>query len=280
MGGMARVFLATLRGAGGFEKKLVVKQIRAELATDDAFVRRFVAEAKTTVELSHPNIVPVYELGVKQGVYYLAMELCAGVTLAELIQKAGKLTPEEGAYVGIEICRALDYAHRKARIIHRDVTLRNAIIDEEGAVRIIDFGIAAPAFAGAKEVFGSPGHMPPEQIAGGEVGPPTDVFAVAALLYEAWTKIAPFLRATPEEPAHDGSTRRMNGGEGSWSTGRGQAAQSAKPKSARGGRYAGVAAAGAVLVAAIAGSRAFRSTEGPVGSATSAATMTTPTTPP
>jgi serine/threonine-protein kinase len=199
MGGMARVFLATLRGAGGFEKKLVVKQIRAELATDEAFVKRFVAEAKTTVELSHPNIVPVYELGVEQGVYYLAMELCAGVTLAELIQKTGKLTPEEGAYVGIEICRALDYAHRKARIIHRDVTLRNAIIDEEGAVRIIDFGIAAPAFSGAKEVFGSPGHMPPEQIAGGEVGPPTDVFAVAALLYETWTKVAPFRRATPEE---------------------------------------------------------------------------------
>src|SRR6187397_26487 len=103
-GGMAVIYLATLRGAGGFEKKLVVKQIRAELATDEAFVRRFVAEAKTTVELSHPNIVPVYELGVEQGVYFLAMELCDGVTLAELVQKTGKLSPEEGAYVGIEIC--------------------------------------------------------------------------------------------------------------------------------------------------------------------------------
>jgi len=197
-GGMARVFLATLRGAGGFEKKLVVKQIRAELATDEAFVRRFVAEAKTTVELSHPNIVPVYELGVEQGVYYLAMELCDGVTLAELLQKTGKLAPEEGAYVGIEICRALDYAHRKARIIHRDVTPRNIIIDEEGAIRLIDFGIALPAYAGAKEVFGSPGHMPPEQLRGGELGPPTDVFAVAALLYEAWSKTAPFRRASRE----------------------------------------------------------------------------------
>ena len=96
MGGMARVFLATLRGAGGFEKKLVVKQIRAELATDDAFVKRFVAEAKTTVELSHPNIVPVYELGVEQGVYYLAMELCDGVTLAELIQKTGQAHARRG----------------------------------------------------------------------------------------------------------------------------------------------------------------------------------------
>ncbi len=198
VGAMARVFLATLRGAGGFEKKLVVKQIRAELATDEAFVGRFVAEAKTTVELSHPNIVPVYELGVEQGVYFLAMELCDGVTLAELVQKTGRLTPKEGAYVGIEICRALDYAHRKARIIHRDVTPRNILVDEEGAIRLIDFGIAAPAFAGAKEVFGSPGHMPLEQLAGGPLGPPTDVFAVAALLYEAWSTVAPFRRDTPE----------------------------------------------------------------------------------
>ncbi|HEY3594671.1 MAG TPA: serine/threonine-protein kinase, partial [Polyangiaceae bacterium] len=198
VGGMARVFLATLRGAGGFEKKLVLKQIRTELATDEAFVRRFVEEAKTTVELSHPNIVPVYELGAEQGVYYLAMELCDGVTLAELLAETGRLGPAEGAYVGIEICRALDYAHRKARIIHRDVTPRNVLIDEEGAVRLIDFGIAAPAFAGAREVFGSPGHMPPEQLAGQELGPATDVFAVATLLYEAWSNDAPFRRESPE----------------------------------------------------------------------------------
>src|SRR3954465_14454395 len=185
-GGMARVFLATLRGAVGFGKPLVVKQIRPELAVDEAFVRRFVEEAKTAVELSHPNIVPVYELGVEQGVYYLAMELCDGVTLAELLAHEGRLSPDEGAHVGVEICRALDYAHRKAKVIHRDVTPRNVIVDEEGAIRVIDFGIAARAHSGQREVFGSPGHMPPEQLNGGELGPATDVFAVAALLYEAW----------------------------------------------------------------------------------------------
>src|SRR6478609_8233724 len=148
---MARVFLATLRGAGGFEKKLVVKQIRAELATDDAFVKRFVAEAKTTVELSHPNIVPVYELGVEHGVYYIAMELAPGVTLAEMVKVVGALSPEEGAYLGVEVCRALDYAHRRAGVVHRDVTPRNVLIDDEGGVRLIDFGIAAPAEAGLAE---------------------------------------------------------------------------------------------------------------------------------
>src|SRR5262245_47804610 len=149
---MARVFLATLRGAGGFEKKLVVKQIRAELASDDAFVRRFVDEAKTTVELSHPNIVPVYELGVEQGVYFLALELCEGVTLAELV-RAGRLAPSEGAYVGVEIARALDYAHRRRGVVHRDLTPRNVLVDDEGHVRVIDFGIAGRAHVGEKEVF-------------------------------------------------------------------------------------------------------------------------------
>ncbi|HTQ07709.1 MAG TPA: serine/threonine-protein kinase [Polyangiaceae bacterium] len=202
-GGMARVFLATLRGAVGFEKRLVVKQIRAELAVDEAFVRRFVDEAKTAVELSHPNIVPVYELGVEQGVYYIAMEHCSGVTLSEVLARTGPLDPEEGAQVGAEVCRALEYAHRRAGIVHRDVTPRNVLLDDEGGVRLIDFGIAAPVEApgGRREVFGSPGHMPPEQLRGDALGPEADVFAVGALLIEAWTNKPPFRRATSQESA-------------------------------------------------------------------------------
>ncbi|HEX7669738.1 MAG TPA: protein kinase [Polyangiaceae bacterium] len=201
-GGMAVVYLATLRGAGGFEKRLVVKQIRAELASDAAFVERFVTEAKTTVGLSHPNIVPVYELGVEQGVYFIAMELAQGVTLSELLKTGGRLSPEEGAYLGVEMSRALDYAHRKAGIVHRDVTPRNVLIDEEGAVRLIDFGIAAPVSGDGKareRVYGSPGHMPLEQLRGGRLTPATDVFAVGALLIEAWTNEPPFRRATKAE---------------------------------------------------------------------------------
>ena len=206
-GGMARVVLATLRGAGGFEKKLVVKQIRDELAFDQQFVRRFVEEAKTTVALSHPNIVPVYELGVEQGTYFLAMELVEGVSVAELLREREDdgarrvLTPEEGAYLGVEVCRALDYAHRRMKVVHRDITPRNVMIDEEGQIKLIDFGIAAPALVAGHEILGSPGHMAPEQVDGGELGPPTDIFAVAVLLMEAWTGSAPFRRATPEECA-------------------------------------------------------------------------------
>jgi len=210
-GGMARVLLATLRGAGGFEKRLVVKQIRDELAMDEDFVRRFVEEAKTTVALSHPNIVPVYELGVERGTYFLAMELVEGVSVSELLRednKKRKLTPEEGAFVGVAICRALDYAHRRMQVVHRDITPRNVMIDEEGQIKLIDFGIAARAAAPSEDknraekdrrVFGSPGHMPPEQIAGKQLGPATDLFAVAVLLMEAWSGHAPFRRKTAEE---------------------------------------------------------------------------------
>ncbi len=203
-GGMARVLLATLRGAGGFEKKLVVKQIRDELSFDQQFVRRFVEEAKTTVALSHPNIVPVYELGVEQGTYFLAMELIEGFSVAELLLERNAdrtrrvLAPEEGAYLGMEVCRALDYAHRRMNVVHRDITPRNVMLDEEGQVKLIDFGIAAPALVAGQEILGSPGHMPPEQVEGKELGPATDIFAVAVLLMEAWSGVAPFRRATPE----------------------------------------------------------------------------------
>ncbi len=204
-GGMARVMLATLRGAGGFEKRLVVKQIRDELACDDEFVARFVEEAKTAVALAHPNIVPVYELGVELGTYFLAMELVEGASLSELLRASPRgLSPEEGAYVGAEVCSALDYAHRRMNVVHRDITPRNVMVDEEGHVKVIDFGIAAPVATAPSGhgVFGSPGHMPPEQIAGGELTAAADVFAVAVLLMEAWSGNPPFRRKSSEAVAN------------------------------------------------------------------------------
>jgi serine/threonine-protein kinase len=209
-GGMARVVLATLRGAGGFEKKLVVKQVRDDLACDEEFVRRFVEEAKTTVALAHPNIVPVYELGVELGTYFLAMEYVEGASLAELLRASARpgepatgLSPEEGAYVGVEVCRALDYAHRRMNVVHRDVTPRNVMVDEEGQVKVIDFGISAPVATAPSGhgVFGSPGHMPPEQMEAKELTPAADVFAVGVLLMELWSGKPPFRRRTNEDIA-------------------------------------------------------------------------------
>jgi serine/threonine-protein kinase len=133
------------------------------------------------------------------------MEFVEGASLAELLrakQREGggpAMTPDEGAYVGVEICRALDYAHRRMKVVHRDVTPRNVMLDEEGQVKVIDFGIAAPVAVGGHEVFGSPGHMPPEQIEGKELTPATDVFAVAVLLLELWSGKPPFRRKDAKE---------------------------------------------------------------------------------
>src|SRR5215472_1356527 len=115
------------------------------------------------------------------------MEWVDGVSAAELLRAASAdatggpadgrqrpgLSPEEGAYVGVEVCRALDYAHRRMHLVHRDVTPRNVMVDEEGQVRVIDFGISAPVATapGGQGIFGSPGHMPPEQMAGKELAP-------------------------------------------------------------------------------------------------------------
>jgi eukaryotic-like serine/threonine-protein kinase len=202
-GGMATVFLATLQGAGGFEKKLVVKQVRDELSGDPSFIERFVREAKTAVSLNHPNIVPVFELGVEAGVYFIAMELVRGLSLSELIDSAKRrgespFTPVQGAHIGAEMCRALDYAHRTGKVIHRDITPRNVMVDEEGQVKVIDFGIASKALALGEGIFGSPGHMPPEQMRGDPLDHRADIFSTAVLLMEVWSGKAPFRRASPE----------------------------------------------------------------------------------
>lgn len=199
-GGMSRVFRARLRGPGGFEKKLVVKQILPELAKDPAFIALFVQEANTLVQLSHPNLVPVYELGVVDGVYFLAMEWVQGATVAELLRE-GPLPDASVAQIGAQIADALRYAHERFSIVHRDVTPRNIIVDGTGHARLLDFGIAARAEnTGRGELFGSPGYMSPEQLRGEALGPESDLFALGCVLYEAVSG----KQAWPGKPAPEG----------------------------------------------------------------------------
>jgi len=181
---MARVFLARLRGPGGFEKRLVVKQILPKFAREPAFVDMFVREANTLVQMSHPHIVPVYELGVVDGVYFLALEWVEGVTLKELMRR-GELQPEMVVHVGAQICEALRYAFGRFQVVHRDVTPRNIMVDRDGHARLLDFGIAASvADTGGGDLFGSAGFMSPEQLRGDPLDARTDLFALGAVLYE------------------------------------------------------------------------------------------------
>jgi len=200
-GGMARVFRARLRGLGGFEKQLVIKQIKPELARDARFVELFVREANTLVALSHPHIVQVYELGAAEGTYYLSMEYVEGATLARMLEE-GPLSPALTAHVGAQICEALDYAHGRFGILHRDITPRNIIVDRAGHGRLLDFGIATHVSDADSERFGSPGYMSPEQARGDALGPASDLFALGSVLFECLTGAAAFsksLRASLDE---------------------------------------------------------------------------------
>jgi serine/threonine-protein kinase len=180
-GGMAVVWRAKLFGPGGFEKTLVVKQIRDELAQRREFIDLFVAEAKLTVSLTHANIVPVFELGMVEGTYFLALELVDGPPLSDVIDQ-GPMPPPLAAYVVEQVLRGLDYAHRRG-VVHRDLSSANVLLSREGEVKIVDFGIAAPVDARGP-AGGSRGYMAPEQEAGGAADARSDLYAVGVLLWE------------------------------------------------------------------------------------------------
>ena len=171
VGGMAEIFLAKLIGPGGFEKQLVIKQIHPALSSQRAFVDLFVAEAKTLVSLSHGNIVPVYELGVVDDTYFIAMEYIDGPTLWQLTEAVfahgAPLPPPVAAHVAAEIARGLDYAHRKgAGVIHRDLSPRNVMLTRDGEVKLVDFGIAVALGTSPDPADGGlpTGSFPPSRI--------------------------------------------------------------------------------------------------------------------
>jgi hypothetical protein len=180
-GGMAVVWRAKLHGPGGFEKALVVKQIRQELAARPEFVDLFVAEAKTTVSLTHANIVPVYELGMVDGTYFLALELVDGPPLATVIA-GGPMPAPLAAYVVEQVLRGLEYAHRRG-VVHRDLSSMNVLVSRDGEVKIVDFGIAAPVDARGVH-GGSSGYIAPEQAAGAPADARADLYAAGVLLWE------------------------------------------------------------------------------------------------
>ena len=212
-GGMAEIYLAKLIGPGGFEKPLVIKQIHPRLSGQAAFVDMFVAEAKTLVSLTHGNIVPVYELGVVEDTYFIAMEYIDGPSLHRLmarVRDAGiALPPPIAAWIAGEILDGLDYAHRKGvGVIHRDLSPRNVMVSRDGEVKLVDFGIAV-AIASAAAVqagtgdahppTGSFAYMSPEQAAQRPLSPQSDLFSVGVLLWEMLTGRTLFARSTAEE---------------------------------------------------------------------------------
>ncbi len=210
-GGMAEVYLGKAEGPGGFSKVVVIKRILPELAEDPQFIEMFLSEARLAAQLSHPNVVQVFDFGEHEGQYFLAMEYVRGETLRTLVrayQKLGRLVPAEVAVRAvIGVCEGLHYAHELAddagvshNIVHRDVTPDNIIISTAGVPKLLDFGIAKAATnvhsTAAGTVKGKYAYMAPELIRGEAVGRQLDVYALGVTLYELLSLKRPFESAT------------------------------------------------------------------------------------
>ncbi len=201
-GGMAEVYKAKSYGVAGFEKLLVIKKILPHLSRNPEFVRMFINEAKIAVSLNHANVVQVYDLGVVDKDYYMAMEFIHGHDLMRVIKLGRKtrrfLPIPTGVHIISEVARGLDYAHtlcdpggRPLNVVHQDVSPHNILISYEGDVKLVDFGIARVGEVAEEEAGKMAGgkfaYMAPEQAVGQSVDSRSDIFAAGIILYELIT---------------------------------------------------------------------------------------------
>lgn len=202
VGGMAEVFLAKSFGIEGFEKIIAIKRILPTMAEDDDFIEMFIDEAKIAGHLNHANIVPIYELGKIGDSHYIAMEYVWGKDLLQIMNRFRKMRkrmpPAMVAHIAGRMCEALEYAHTKRdrrgnplNLIHRDISPQNILVSYDGAVKVIDFGIAKAASRTTKTqagvLKGKFGYMSPEQVRGLPIDHRSDIFAVGTCMYEMLT---------------------------------------------------------------------------------------------
>ncbi|HET8900942.1 MAG TPA: serine/threonine-protein kinase, partial [Holophagaceae bacterium] len=202
VGGMAELFKAQQRGVQGFQKIVAIKRILPHLVDNEDFATMFIDEAKLAAQLTHPNIVQIFDLGKAGSSYYIAMEYVNGRDLRTLLRKAkeyGKAFPEAvAAFVTMKVASALDYAHRKRgfddrelKLVHRDVSPQNVLISNEGAVKLVDFGIAKAATKASHTVAGALKgkllYMSPEQALGQPLDNRSDLYSLGLVLFEMLT---------------------------------------------------------------------------------------------
>ena len=197
-GGMGAVFRAKDSELG---EEVALKTLRKEGVTDQGVIERFKSEIRLARKITHRNVVRTHDLGEFEGGYFLTMELVEGITLRELIDTRGKLGLESVLAIGTQLADALAAAHAGG-VIHRDVKPHNLLLDAEGTLKVMDFGVArlSERSAGLTEVglvVGTPAYMPPEQLLGEEVDARADLYAAGVVLFEAATGKLPFEAATP-----------------------------------------------------------------------------------
>ncbi|HEY1814207.1 MAG TPA: serine/threonine-protein kinase, partial [Kofleriaceae bacterium] len=202
VGGMAEVFRAKAFGVEGFERLVAVKRILPNIAEDKEFIRMFIEEAKLAVQLNHANIAQIFDLGVVDGAYYIALEHVHGRDLRAMFDRCRQIGDPmpvaQACFIIMKLCEGLDYAHnkrdqsgREMHLVHRDVSPQNVLVSFEGEVKVIDFGIAKAANKGNKTqagiLKGKFGYMSPEQVRGIPIDRRSDVFSCGIVLYELLT---------------------------------------------------------------------------------------------
>ena len=191
-GGMANVYLAedTI-----LNRKVAIKVLRGDLSSDEKFIRRFQREALSVSNLSHPNIVEVYDVGEEDGQHYIVMEHIEGKTLKQLLKKRDSLTLSEVLDIMTQLTDGISHAH-ESYIIHRDIKPQNIMILDDGKVKITDFGIAmalnATQLTQTNSVMGSVHYLPPEQASGKNATIKSDIYSMGILMYELLTGTVPF----------------------------------------------------------------------------------------
>lgn len=195
---MAEVFLARQRGEGRFERLVVIKRILPQFADDPRFVELFLEEARIAALLDHPNVIPIYDLGRVDDTYFIAMPFIHGLTVQAMLKEATRLQLAVPFGISCEIARqalaGLHYAHERVgldgqplHLVHRDVTPANLMIDDQGRVMVLDFGIASVADSASEEtgaLRGKLAYMSPEQVRSEPLDLRSDLFSLGIVLYE------------------------------------------------------------------------------------------------
>ncbi|MCA9675197.1 MAG: serine/threonine protein kinase, partial [Myxococcales bacterium] len=202
VGGMAEVFRAKSFGVEGFERLVAVKRILPNIAEDRDFIKMFIDEAKIAVQLNHANIAQIFDLGVVDNAYYIALEHIHGRDLRAIFDRCRNqgepMSIAQACFVVMKVCEGLDYAHNKRDqsgkeigLVHRDVSPQNVLVSFEGEVKLIDFGIAKAADKSSKTqagiLKGKFGYMSPEQVRGLPIDRRSDIFSCGIVLYELLT---------------------------------------------------------------------------------------------
>lgn len=205
MGGMAEIFLARSSGAGGISKFSAIKRILPQYSGNAEFINMFKDEAKINVNLSHSNIVPLYEFGVENGQFYIVMEYVNGKNLRQVLNRMLKesdvyFSIDQIVYIIREVAAGLDHAHRcldgttgkPLNIIHRDMSPQNIMVSYEGEIKVVDFGIAKAESQAettkAGTLKGKFAYMSPEQASGEDIDLKTDIFSLGIVLWELLAK--------------------------------------------------------------------------------------------